>query len=128
MEDKMQEEMYKSNVSLNRYKDKLYVDPQYGLDHHSSSVNYAVFSGEWDIEDVREEYVVKMIHRTSGDTVSLSFASLKDKLNFTKNIYAAKPIKQVGNGMELEKLANSNIKPAASKSLAGLLSKIVPLF
>ena len=124
----MQEEIYKSNVSLNRYKDKLYIDPQYGLDHHSSSVNYAVFSGEWDIEDVREEYMVKMIHRTSGDTVSLSFTSLKDKLNFTKNIYAAKPIKQVGNGMELEKSANGHIKPPVSRSLSGLLSKIVPLF
>lgn len=124
----MQEEIYKSNVSLNRYKDKLYVDPQYGLDHHSASISYAVFSGEWDIEDVREEYVVKMIHRTSGDTVSLSFNSLKDKINFTKNIYAAKPIKQVGNGMELEKLANSHLKPSTSKTLSGILSKIVPLF
>jgi hypothetical protein len=128
MEDKMQEEMYKSNVSLNRYKDKLYVDPQYGLDHHSSSVSYAVFSGEWDIEDIREEYVVKMIHRTSGDTVSLSFNTLKDKINFTKNIYAVKPIKQVGNGMELEKLANSHLKPSPSRTLSGILSKIVPLF
>lgn len=124
----MQEEIYKSSVNLNRYKDKLYVDPQYGLDHHSSSLNYTVFSGEWDIEDVREEYVVKMIHRTSGDTISLSFNSLKDKINFIKNIYAAKPIKQVGNGMELEKLANGHLKPSTSKTLSGILSKIVPLF
>lgn len=123
-----EEEIYKSNVSLNRYKNKLYVDPQYGLDHHSSVVNYAVFSNEWDIEDVREEYIIKMIHRTSGDTISLSFNSLRDKINFVKNIYAAKPIKQVGSGMELEKLANSHVKPAATKSLSGILSKIVPLF
>ena len=122
------EELYKSNVSLNTYKNKLYIDPQYGLDQHSSSVNYAVFSSEWDIEDVREDYIIKIIHRTSGDTISLSFTTLKDKLNFVKNIYAARPIKQIGNGMELEKLANSHIKPSASKTLTGILNKIVPLF
>ena len=123
-----EEEIYKSNVNLKRYNNKLYVDPQYGLDHHSSVMNYAVFSNEWDIEDVREEYIVKMIHRSSGDTVLLSFNSLKDKINFVKNIYAAKPIKQVGSGMELEKLANSHLKPTRGKSLTGILSKIVPLF
>jgi hypothetical protein len=122
------EELYKSNVSLKTYKNKLYIDPQYGLDHNISSVNYAVFSSGWDIEDVREDYIVKIIHRTSGDTISLSFASLKDKINFVKNIYAARPIKQIGNGMELEKLANSHIKPSESKTLTGILNKIVPLF
>ncbi len=122
------EEMYKSNLSLSTYKNKLYVDPQYGLDHHSSSVNYAVFSSEWDIEDVREDYTIKIIHRTSGDTISLSFGTLKDKINFVKNIYAARPIKQVGNGMELEKIANGHLKPSESRSITGLLNKIVPVF
>ncbi len=122
------EELYKSNVSLNSYKNKLYIDPQYGLDHHSSSVNYAVFSSEWDIEDVREDYILKIIHRVSGDTISLSFATLKDKINFVKNIYAARPIKQIGNGMELEKLANGHLKPSGSKTFTGILNKIVPIF
>jgi hypothetical protein len=122
------EELYKSNVSLNTYKNKLYIDPQYGFDHHSSSVNYTVLSSDWDIEDVREDYIVKIIHRASGDTISLSFATLKDKINFVKNIYAARPVRQIGNGMELEKLANSHLKPSESKSLAGILNKIVPLF
>ncbi len=122
------EEMYKSNLSLSTYKNKLYIDPQYGLDHHSSSVNYAVFSSEWDIEDVREDYTIKIIHRTSGDTISLSFSTLKDKINFVKNIYAARPIKQVGNGMELEKIANGHLKPSESRSITGLLNKIVPVF
>ncbi len=122
------EKLYKSNVNLNRYKNKLYVDPHYGLDHQISEVNYAVFSGDWEIEDVREEYVVKMIHKPSGDGISLSFNSLKDKINFVKNIYTARPIKQIGNGMELEKLANSHLKPAPPRSLSGILSRIVPLF
>lgn len=122
------EEVYKSNHNLSKYKDKLYIDPQYGLDHHSASVNYAIFSSEWDIEDVREEYTVKIIHRSSGDTISLSFNSLRDKINFVKNIYAAKPIKQVGNGMELEKIANSHLKPSETRSLSTILNKIVPLF
>ncbi len=122
------EDLYKSSVNLNTYKNKLYIDPQYGLDHHSSSVSYAVFSSEWDIEDVREDYIVKIIHRASGDTISLSFNTLKDKINFVKNIYAARPIKQIGNGMELEKMANSHLKPSESKSLTSILNKIVPLF
>ncbi len=129
MEDTMKtEELYKSSVSLSRYKNKLYVDPQYGLDHHSSTVSYAVFSSEWDIEDVREDYTIKIIHRASGDTISLAFNTLRDKINFVKNIYAAKPIKQIGKGMELENIANSHLKPSEPRSLAGILSKIVPLF
>jgi hypothetical protein len=121
-------ELYKSNISLRGFENKLYIDPQYGLDHHSAVTNYAVFSNEWDIEDVSEDHILKIIHRTSGDTISLSFNSLKDKINFIKNIYAAKPIKQVGKGMELESLANGHLKPSERKSLYSILNKIVPLF
>jgi hypothetical protein len=119
-------EEYKSNINLSRYNNKLYIDPQYGLDHHSSTINYAVFSNEWDIEDVREDHILKIIHRSSGNTISLSFNSLNDKINFVKNIYAAKPIKQVNKGMNLERLANSHLKPAVRKSLNSILNKIVP--
>jgi hypothetical protein len=122
------EEIYKSNLSLSKYKNKLYVDPQYGLDHNSSAVNYAVISGEWDIEDIREDYIVKIIHRSTGAAVALSFNSLRDKINFVKNIYAARPVKQIGKGMELEKLANGHLKPVENKTLTDILSKIVPLF
>ena len=122
------EEIYKSNLSLNRFNNKLYIDPQYGLDHHSSNVNYAVFSSEWDIEDLSEDHSIKFIHRSTGDSFTISFNSLRDKINFVKNIYAAKPIKQIGKGMELEKLANGHLKPSERKSFSGILNKIVPLF
>ena len=121
-------ENYKSNISLRGFNNKLYIDPQFGLEHHSSVVNYAVFSNEWDIEDVREDHVIKIIHRSSGDTISLSFNSLKDKINFARNIYAAKPIRQIDKGMNLENLANGHLKPVANKSLNYILNKIVPLF
>lgn len=121
-------ENYKSNISLRGFSNKLYVDPYYGLEHHSSVINYAVFSDEWDIEDVREDHIIKIIHRSSGDTISLSFNSLKDKLNFAKNIYAAKPIRQIDKGMNLEKLANNHLKPSENKYLNNFLSKITLLF
>lgn len=121
-------EKYKSNISLRGFKNKLYIDPQYGLDHHLAATNYAVFSNEWDIEDVSEDHILKIIHKSSGDTISISFNSLKDKINFVKNIYAAKPVKQVGKGMDIEALANGHLKPAERKSLSGILNKIVPLF
>jgi hypothetical protein len=87
-----------------------------------------VISGEWDIEDIREDYIVKIIHRSTGAAVALSFNSLRDKINFVKNIYAARPVKQIGKGMELEKLANGHLKPVENKTLTDILSKIVPLF
>jgi hypothetical protein len=129
MEDKMEiEEMYKSNINLKGFNNKLYVDPQFGFDHHSSNVNYSVFSNEWDIEDIAEDHTLKIIHRQTGDTISLSFNSLRDKINFVKKIYAARPIKQIGKGMELEKYANAHLKPSDRKSLTSILTKIVPLF
>jgi hypothetical protein len=121
-------ENYKSNISLRGFHNKLYVDPQYGLEHHSSVINYAVFSNEWDIEDVNEDYTIKIIHRSSGDTISLSFNSLRDKINFVTNIYAAKPIRQVDKGMDLEKLANNHLKPSVNNPLNNILSKITLLF
>ena len=119
---------YKSNISLRNYHKKLYVDPQYGLEQHSAVVNYAVFSNEWDIEDLREDNVLKIIHRSSGDTISLSFNSLKDKVNFVKNIYAAKPVKQVSKGMNLESFANGHLKPSDRRSFNYILNKIVTIF
>jgi hypothetical protein len=121
-------ENYKSNINLRNYHQKLYVDPQYGREQHSSVVNYAVFSNEWDIEDLREDYILKIIHRSTGDTISLSFNTLRDKVNFVKNIYAAKPVKQVNKGMDLESLANSHLKPSDRRSFNYILNKIVTLF
>lgn len=121
-------EIYKSNISLGSFKNKLYVDPYYGLEHNSSVLNYSVFSDEWDIEDVREDHIIKIIHRSSGATISLSFNTLKDKLNFAKNIYAAKPVRQLDKGMDLEKLANNHLKPSANNPFNNILNKLTFLF
>ncbi len=102
---------YRSKISINRYANKLYVDPYYGIDRGSSTVNYSVFSSKWDIEDIREENTLKIIHRNSGDSISLSFNTAADKINFIKNIYANHPVKQKGGGFELERMANSHLKP-----------------
>jgi hypothetical protein len=98
-------------ISINEYDHKVYEDPFYRLPLPKAAVNYAIFSSRWDLEEISEDNILKIIHRDSGDSISLSFNSLKDKIEFVKNIYASQEVKQLGKGLELEKLANRNIKP-----------------
>lgn len=100
---------YKSNISIREYRYKLYVDPQYGEEQTPSLINYAILSNNWSIEDVREDNSIKIIHKQTGDSISLSFNSFKDKLAFASNIYSSGPVKQVGKGHNLENLANMHL-------------------
>lgn len=118
-------EKYKSNISLEDYSNKLYVDPQYGEYQPQATVNYAVFSSKWDIEDVSEDNILKIIHRESGDSISLSFKSFKDKVEFAKGIYANRPVKQIGQGLNLEVFANSNLKPKSETTINDLFKKVM---
>lgn len=102
---------YKSNIDISSYAGKLYADPEYGKEKPNIKINYAVFSSKWDIEEIAEDNILKIIHRDSGDSLSISFDNLIDRINFAKNIYASKPVKQIGKGMDLESFANMNIKP-----------------
>ena len=104
--------MYTSDkISIGEFSNKVYEDPFYKIPLAKAAVNYSIFSSKWDIEEVKEDNILRIIHRDSGDSISLSFNALKDKIEFVKNIYASQPVKQVGKGIDLEKFANRNIKP-----------------
>jgi hypothetical protein len=104
---------YKSKISISQYHGKLYIDPVYGIEQTSIKLNYAIFSSKWDIEELPEDNCLRIIHRDSGDGILLAFNTLKDRINFVKLIYASKPVKQVGQGMNLEDYANMHLKPRA---------------
>ena len=116
-------ETYRSDISLSTYTNKLYIDPVFGEHQPQATINYAVFSSQWDIEDVGEDNILKIIHRESGDSISLSFKSFKDKVEFARGIYATNPVKQVGKGLNLEHLANKNIKPKSGNNLSVVIKK-----
>jgi hypothetical protein len=104
-----------TEISLKEYENKLYIDPQFGNEQNSSTVNYAVFSNKWNIEDVKEDYSVKIVHPT-GDSIILSFNTFKDKIAFVQNIYSSHHVKQTGTGHDLESLANLNLLYAEQNS------------
>ena len=115
-------------ISINQFSNKIYEDPLYRIPLPKAAVNYSIFSSKWDIEEVNEDNILKIIHRESGDSISLSFNTLKDKIEFVKNIYASQHVNQVGKGIDLEKLANSNIKPKTDSNLNTVIKKVINNF
>ncbi len=124
----MMEVNCKKEISIGQYSNKIYEDPFYGMPLAKAAVNYTIFSSKWDIEDIDEDNILKIIHRDSGDSISLSFNTLTDKIEFAKNIYASRPVKQVGKGIDLEKLANNNIKPNTNTNFNTIIKKIINNF
>ena len=100
-----------SSINIKKYSGKLYVDPVYGKELPKVKIQYAIFSSKWDIEEVEEDNILRIIHHDSGDSISISFDNIMDRIEFVKNIYASKPVKQIGRGMNLEQYANLNLKP-----------------
>jgi hypothetical protein len=89
-----------------------------------AKINYAVFSSNWDIEEIEEDNILRIIHRNTGDSISLSFSNIIDRIEFVKNIYASKPVRQVGSGMNLEKYANLNLKPRPDSIFNKIISRL----
>ena len=110
-------ENYRSHISIKDYANKLYIDPNYGYEEPKSAVTYSIFSSKWNIEEMSEDNIIRIIHRDSGDSISLAFNSPSDKLMFLKNIYSSQPIKQTGKGINLEDFANMHVKPKEEKIL-----------
>ena len=100
-----------SSINISKYSGKLYVDPVYGKELPRVKINYAIFSSKWDIEEIDEDNMLRIIHHDSGDSISIAFENIMDRIEFVKNIYASMPVKQIGKGMNLEQFANLNIKP-----------------
>ncbi len=121
-------EKSEKKISINQYSNKIYEDPLYRIPLPKAAVNYSVFSSKWDIEEIDEDNILKIIHRDSGDSISLSFNTLKDKIEFVKNIYASQRVKQVGKGIDLEKLANRNIKPNTDFNFNTVIKKVINNF
>jgi hypothetical protein len=106
---------YKSDINIKDYAGKIYIDQQYGTPVPDIKINYVIFSSKWDIEEIPEDNILKIIHRLSGDSISISFRNLSDRIAFVKNIYTSKPVKQIGKGMNLEQFANLNLKPVGDE-------------
>jgi len=119
---------YKSDISIIEYNYKLYVDPQYGDEQNPSVINYAVMSNNWFIEDIREDHIIKIIHKQTRDSISLSFNSFKDKMAFASNIYSANPIKQIGKGHDLENLANMHILNSSKTDFENKVGSLLTMF
>ncbi|HSD63332.1 MAG TPA: hypothetical protein VLB50_06015 [Ignavibacteriaceae bacterium] len=113
------------NISLTKYAGKIYVDPIYGKEQPSVKINYAIFSSKWDIEEIEEDNILRIIHRDSGDSISLSFSNIMDRIEFVKNIYASGYVKQIGKGMNLEQFANLNLKPRQENIIDKIKNKLV---
>jgi hypothetical protein len=119
---------YRSDISVREYDYKLYVDPQYGEELNPSVINYAVLSSKWSIEDVHEDHTIKIIHKQTQDSISLSFNSFKDKLAFAANIYSSAPVKQVGKGHDLESIANLHILYPDKSSYEVKVASVLNMF
>ena len=90
-------------------------DPLYSKESRST-VNYSIFRGKWEfelLEDIEENEPEKCAIQfnpiNDSAKMILAFKSVKDRVEFMNSLYATEEMKQVGEGMSLEKLANSKI-------------------
>ncbi|HSP88965.1 MAG TPA: hypothetical protein VLN45_12590, partial [Ignavibacteriaceae bacterium] len=81
-----------------------------------SIVNYTIFKGKWEFENMddldetdHEKCAVKFTPVKDGSSLTIAFKSLKDRVEFIDSIYSDSEMKQLGGGINLEKLANSKI-------------------
>lgn len=93
----------------------VFQDPLYSREK-KSVVNYAVFRGKWEFENMEEpddidpeKCAVKFTPTTEGAQFIITFKSYKDRLEFMDSIYSEKELKQTGSGVQLENLANSKV-------------------
>ncbi len=104
-------------------KIKVFEDPLYSREKRST-VNYSVFRGKWEFENIDEidgveDYcAVKFFPVKDESSFIIAFKSVKDRVEFFDSIYSDKEMRQRGGGMNLEKLANSRVLQTTS----GLIS------
>lgn len=95
-------------------KIKVFEDPLYSREKRST-VNYSVFRGKWEFENLdeidgeEENCAVKFIPVKDDSSFIIAFKTVKDRVEFFDSIYSDKEMKQRGSGMNLEKLANSRV-------------------
>lgn len=95
-------------------KVKVFEDPLYSREKRST-VNYSVFRGRWEFENIDEidglegNCAVKFYPVKDESSFVIAFKSVKDRVEFFDSIYSDNEMKQRGGGMNLEKLANSRV-------------------
>jgi hypothetical protein len=106
----------------------VFQDPLYSREKRSI-VNYTVYRGKWefenldDIDDNEGECAVRFKPIKDGSNFTIAFKSIKDRVEFMDSIYSDTEMKQRGTGMNLEKIANSNILKTTGGIIgAGILS------
>lgn len=112
---------------INEHGKKILVfsDPLYSREKRSV-VNYTNFRGKWEFEnlDVIDENdpdkcAVKFMPVRDSSNITIAFKSLKDRVEFMDSIYSDNEMKQIGSGINLEKIANSKVLKATG-GLIGL--------
>ncbi len=103
----------------------VFKDPLYSREKRSV-INYTIFRGKWEFEDLDEideedgeKCAVKFTPIRDASSISVVFKSLRDRLEFMDSIYSDNEMKQLGTGMSLEKFANSKVFKTTS-GLVGL--------
>ncbi len=93
----------------------VFSDPLYSREKRSV-VNYTIFRGKWEFENMddldetdHEKCAVKFTPVKDASSVTIAFKSLKDRVEFIDSIYSDSEMKQLGGGINLEKLANSKV-------------------
>lgn len=103
----------------------IFSDPFYSREKRSV-VNYKTFRGKWEFENLEDidendhdKCAVKFIPVRDSSNITVAFKSLKDIVEFMDSIYSNNEMKQIGSGINLEKIANSKVLKATS-GLIGL--------
>ena len=103
----------------------VFSDPLYSREKRSV-VNYTNFRGKWEFENLDdidesdpEKCAVKFTPVRDSSNITIAFKSLKDRIEFMDSIYSDNEMKQIGSGINLEKIANSKVLKATG-GLIGL--------
>jgi hypothetical protein len=103
----------------------IFSDPLYSSEKRSV-VNYTNFKGRWEFENLDDidendpdKCAVKFMPVRDSSNITIAFKSLKDRVEFMDSIYSDNEMKQIGSGINLEKIANSKVLKATG-GLIGL--------
>ena len=97
--------LYEHEVDEKGNKVLVFQDPLYSRERRSV-INYAVFRGKWEFEELED---IDETQPEKFSNFSLAFHSLKDRVEFISSVYSDNEMKQIGSGLHLEDLANSNL-------------------
>lgn len=115
IENENQEQFPMKQVDSEGRQILVFKDPLFSREKRAI-VNYTIFRGKWEFEildeisdEDLEQCAVKFIPSHDSSNVTISFKSIKDRLEFMDSIYSDNNMKQSGTGMSLEKYANSKV-------------------